>query len=84
MSQAMRLLRSFGSKLHEIHFSDVDASNRHRVLNHPALAAFSRIRSLCDFKVPVILETLADESEAKLQLELTEKFFNFTCQLLPA
>ena len=76
MSQAVRLLEAFGDRLEQIHFSDVDASNRHQPLNHPALAAFSRVRDLAPRSVPVILETLVDFEGAELQLRLTRKFFS--------
>jgi hypothetical protein len=84
MSQAARLLRAFGSKLQEIHFSDVDSSNRHRMLNYPALTAFGHIRNVCDLKVPVILETLVNEGGAEIQLQLAEEFFGSSNDLITA
>ena len=45
MSQARRLLAAFGERLHQIHFSEVDAANRHRPLNRSALFAFAHLRA---------------------------------------
>jgi hypothetical protein len=64
--------------------SDVDSSNHHRVLNHPALTAFGYVRNLCDPTVPVILETLVNQGGAELQLQLAEKFFNSSKEMITA
>lgn len=75
MSQAASILETFGSILREIHFSDVDSSSQHRLLNQSALAAFSHIRYLLPRAVPVILETLVRADEIALQIAMAEDFF---------
>jgi len=75
MSQAARLLLTFGEQLQQVHYSDVDTANKHRALNFPALAAFARLRNILVPPVPVILETQVDPSEAMYQLQLTSAFF---------
>lgn len=75
MSQATSILERFGSRLREIHFSDVDAASHHRLLNRSALTAFAHIRDLILNPVPVILETLVSPDEVQSQLLLAEEFF---------
>ena len=77
MSQAARILVTFGQRLRQIHFSDVDSTNSHRGLNLPALMAFSRVRDIPLPVVPVILETLAEDVQAAgEQLMLARMFFS--------
>ncbi len=75
MTQARRLLAAFGDRLHQIHFSEVDSANRHRLLNHSALRAFGQIRTPAMAHLPIILETPAANDEARFQIELASKFF---------
>src|SRR5437660_7825493 len=76
MSQAALLLLTFGDRLQQIHFSDVDTANRHRPLNFPALVAFARLRNIPVPIVPVILETQVSPSEAMYQLQIAKAFFS--------
>ncbi len=76
MSQAARLLLTFGERLQQIHFSDVDTANRHRPLNFPALVAFARLRNIPVPCAPVILETQVVPSEAMYQLQIARAFFS--------
>lgn len=75
MSQAARILHAFGSRLVQVHLSDVDSSNKHRVLNFPALTAFGRVSCMIPPSVPIILETTVDDYGPTRQLELAKMLF---------
>lgn len=76
MSQATHLLLTFGERLQQIHFSDVDTTNRHRPLNFPALVAFARLRNIPVPSAAVILETQVSPLEAMYQLQIARAFFS--------
>lgn len=84
MSQARRLLAAFGDRLHQIHFSEVDASNRHRLLNRSALTAFAQIREPHHANVPVILEMLVTDGGAELQIGMAREFFSAATEIASA
>jgi hypothetical protein len=84
MSRALHLLTTLGHKLEQVHFSDVDSTNHHRLLNYPALEAFARVRPFQEKQVPVILETPVSPSDIKSQLLLATEFFCSTKHSIPA
>lgn len=84
MSQARRLLAAFGDRLHQIHFSEVDASNQHRLLNRSALSAFAQIREPQHATVPIILEMLVTDGGAELQIDMAREFFSAATEFASA
>jgi hypothetical protein len=73
MTEAFRILREFGSRLTQVHMSDVDVTSRHVPLTWVAIRAFAEVAELIPANVPVILESpvpVADmENELHAALE---------------
>jgi hypothetical protein len=73
MCEAYAMLRAFGSRLAEVHVSELDPASRHVRLSPSAVHAFSEVAGLIPPGVPVIIEApvrpdeLADEVAASLE-----------------
>jgi hypothetical protein len=73
MTESFRILRTFGSRLKQVHMSDVDVTSRHVPLTWIAIRAFAEVAELIPADVPVILESpvriadMADEVHAALE-----------------
>ena len=57
MSHAIEILHEFGSRLRQLHVSEVNASSRHEPLNMAAMRAFLKVSHLIPEHIPIILET---------------------------
>src|SRR5664280_38478 len=57
MSEAVQLLRSYHSRLCQIHVSEVNTSSHHDPLTRVAMMAFQRVAHLIPETVPIILES---------------------------
>ena len=73
MTEAFRILRRFGSRLTQVHMSEVDVTSRHLPLTWVAIRAFAEVAELIPATVPVILESpvplagMEDEVHAALE-----------------
>ncbi|HEV7591407.1 MAG TPA: hypothetical protein VGO40_25055 [Longimicrobium sp.] len=73
MTEAFRLLDSFGDRLAEVHVSELDANSRHIRLSRTAIRASLEIARLVPVDVPIIVEApvrpheIEDELMASLQ-----------------
>lgn len=69
MAEAYHILDRFGSRLRQVHLSEVDMDSRHCQLSLIAAYSFIRITPLIPAHVPVILETpVSDEAEMAAEL----------------
>jgi hypothetical protein len=68
MTEAYLILRDFGSRLRQVHVSDVNTRSRHDVLSFTSILAFQEVAHLIPEDVPLILETpvAADALEAEI------------------
>ena len=73
MSQAVCLLKKFGQRMRQIHFSEVDADSAHCSVGWLARQAFAEIAPLIDENVPVILEAVIDEAEIENELRVAQE-----------
>ncbi len=74
MAVARRLLESYGSRLAQIHISEVDSECRHRRLSVASVWAIGAIARLIP-DVPVIIESELAVSELSNELEMVERCF---------
>jgi hypothetical protein len=68
MTEAFRLLRAFGDRLHQVHLSEVSSQNRHNRLSFGAIAAFREVAHLIPEPIPIILETPVSAEETTPEL----------------
>ncbi len=69
MSEAAEILDRFGSRLRQLHVSEVNAQSKHDALTREAMMAFQKISDLVPAEVPIILESRVDESEIATEIE---------------
>jgi hypothetical protein len=70
MSEAALILERFGSRLGQLHISDVNSRSTHDPLTAGALMAFSRIAHLIPDEVPIVLESPVGSAQVKVEMEL--------------
>jgi hypothetical protein len=57
MTEAYLILKEFGSKLRQVHVSEVNTASKHDPLSHGSILAFREVAHLIPDSVPLILET---------------------------
>ena len=70
MEEARALLETYGSKLDEVHISEVNSASRHDPISELASEAFQKVARLIPSQVPIILETLVDEGQSSVFAEI--------------
>jgi hypothetical protein len=63
MSEATAILQVCGSRLKQLHVSEVNTQSKHDPLSLESMLAFQRIASLIPQDAPIILESRVDESQ---------------------
>ncbi len=69
MAVAYLILKRFGSRLQQVHLSEVNTSSKHDRLSYGAILAFQEVAALVPETVPVILETpvTADRIDSEIE-----------------
>ncbi len=57
MTEAYLILRDLGSRLRQVHVSEVNTSSKHDVLSYTTILAFQQVAHLIPEHIPLILET---------------------------
>ncbi|HEY0872435.1 MAG TPA: hypothetical protein VGD94_03100 [Vicinamibacterales bacterium] len=78
MTEAYRILREFGSRICQLHVSEVTSSSKHDRLSEGAIRAFVEVAEQLPLDVPSILETPVDEEYARAELTQAERIFEAT------
>ena len=69
MTEAWLILREFGSKLRQVHVSEVNTRSRHDCLSYASILAFQEVAHLIPEGVPLILETPVPEGDMRVEIE---------------
>lgn len=75
MATALRMLRSFGHRLRQLHVSEVGPRGEHRPLSVLSLYAFLLVRDRIAPNCPVIIESVIDEIEMGAEIRKNEALF---------
>ena len=68
MTEAYLMLREFGSKLRQVHVSEVNTRSKHDPLSYASILAFQEVAHLIPANVPLILETPVAEDRIKAEI----------------
>jgi hypothetical protein len=68
MTEAYLILRKFGSRLVQVHVSEVNTRSKHDPLSYSSILAFQEVAGLIPEEVPLILETPVGEDEMQLEI----------------
>jgi hypothetical protein len=69
MNEAYLILRDFGTRLKQLHVSEVNSRSTHDPLSGASIGAFEKISHLIPEHVPVILESPVEETEVESEFE---------------
>jgi hypothetical protein len=73
MTEAYLILREFGSRLRQVHVSEVNSQSKHDVLSFASIAAFQEVAQLIPEEAPVILETPVSQNAIEAEIEKVRK-----------
>ncbi|RYD86997.1 MAG: hypothetical protein EOP50_21515 [Sphingobacteriales bacterium] len=76
MIEAREMLRQFGSRLAQLHVSDVNSNSRHEPLSLSALLAFLKIAPLIHRQTPVVIESPVEEPRMRQEMDTVELIFD--------
>jgi hypothetical protein len=68
MTEAYLILREFGSRLAQVHVSEVNTRSKHDPLSYSSILAFQEVARLIPEQVPLILETPVTEPEMEMEI----------------
>ncbi len=69
MTEAYLILREFGSKLCQVHVSEVNTRSKHDRLSYASILAFQQIAHLIPEHIPLILETPVSCNDMEAEME---------------
>lgn len=75
MTEAYLMLKAFGSKLVQVHVSEVNSASQHERISYAAKLAFQEIVPLLPRQAPLILESRAKPNEIADELMLVRSLF---------
>jgi hypothetical protein len=75
MTEAYRILRDFGGRIAQLHFSEVTSSSKHDRISDSAVQAFREVLGQLPTTVPVILETPVPPTDVQSQVDQVERVF---------
>jgi hypothetical protein len=73
MSEAALILETFGSRIGQLHVSEVNARSTHDPLSSAAVMAFRRISHLIPDEVPVVLETPVGKDRVGIEMDIARE-----------
>jgi hypothetical protein len=73
MTEAYLILREFGSRLKQVHVSEVDSRSKHDVLSFASIAAFQEVAELIPEEAPIILETPVSQNAIEAEIGKVRK-----------
>jgi len=82
MTEAYLILREFGSRLQQVHISEVNTRSKHDVLSFASILAFQEVAHLIPEDVPIILETPVSPTGMKAELAKVEEALPIQPQVL--
>jgi hypothetical protein len=68
MTEAWLILREFGSKIRQVHVSEVNTRSKHDRLSYASTLAFQEVAHLIPESIPLILETPVNEVDIEAEI----------------
>lgn len=72
MTEAYRILRSFGDRVAEVHISEVSSSSTHERISRYAASAFRQVARLIPEDAPVIIESRVTPEQIESEIEMAQ------------
>lgn len=77
MTEAYLILREFGSRLRQVHVSEVNTRSKHDPLSYSSILSFQEVASLIPSHIPLILETPVAEEDMAAEIAKVRKALPF-------
>ena len=84
MTEAYLILKTYESRLRQVHISEVNTCSRHDRLSFSSIRAFQLVADLIPESVPLIIEAVIDESEIERELRSVEEALPVSAGVVPA
>lgn len=84
MTEAYLMLREFGSKLRQVHVSEVNTRSKHDLLSYASILAYHDVAHLIPTNVPLILETPVAENQIEAEIAKVREALPLKCQTIVA
>lgn len=84
MTEAYLILREFGSKLRQVHVSEVNSRSKHDALSYSSMVAFREVAQLIPEQVPLILETPVSGDDIEAEIEKVREALPLNLQTMVA
>lgn len=84
MTEAYLILRDFGSRLKQVHVSEVNSRSKHDILSYSSMTAFQEVSMLIPEQVPVILETPVSQEGIETEIEKVRKALPVKTEMMVA
>ena len=68
MTEGYLILREFGSKLRQVHVSEVNTRSKHDPLSYASILAYQEVAHIIPVNVPLILETPIAEDQMESEM----------------
>jgi len=75
MTEAYLILRDFGSRLTQVHVSEVNARSKHDPLSYSSILAFQEVAHLIPAHIPLVLETPVIEDAMESEISKVREAF---------
>jgi len=73
MTEAYLIVKTYASKLRQVHVSEVNTRSKHDRLSYSSIMAFQRVAEFIPESVPLIIEAVIEEWEIELELQRVEE-----------
>ena len=84
MTEAYLILREFGSKLRQVHVSEVNTRSKHDPLSYASILACQEVAHLIPVHVPLILETPVASDQIDAEIAKVRQALPLTRQIMVA
>ena len=84
MTESWLILREFGSKLRQVHVSEVNTRSKHDALSYASILAFREVAHLIPDNIPLILETPVRETEINAEIARVLEALPLKAEILAA
>ncbi len=84
MTEAYLILREFGSKLRQVHVSEVNSRSKHDALSYSSMVAFREVAQLIPEQVPLVLETPVSGNDIEAEIEKVREALPLNLQTMVA
>jgi hypothetical protein len=73
MTDAFEMLTAFGSRLVQVHVSEVDSESHHEPVSYGTILAFNRVSGLIPEHVPIIVESRVPQEKINAEVAIANE-----------